>query len=247
MDTNKILDYRLYIQREEEFIRADLHAEFRQYNKIKSGDVEGVRERFKIARLTFFEGRGVLSKDPLRNIIYHLVASAAVISRLCIDGGMDMNTAYSLSDIYINKADEAESVDEVMDLIAEMQIDYATRMRAINQKNVVNLHVRRSIDFIYNNLNKALTVKELAEREKLNPSYFSRLFLSETGKTVGDFITEAKIKTAQNMLCHSEYSIFDISVSLGYSSQSAFTNVFKSKCSMTPKKYRDLNSGKFKK
>lgn len=45
MDTDKILDYRLYIQREEEFIRADLHAEFRQYNKIKSGDVEGGRGR----------------------------------------------------------------------------------------------------------------------------------------------------------------------------------------------------------
>ncbi|MBO7564935.1 MAG: helix-turn-helix transcriptional regulator [Clostridiales bacterium] len=99
----------------------------------------------------------------------------------------------------MSKADEAESVDEVMDLIAEMQIDYATRMRAINQKNVVNLHVRRAIDYIYNNLNKSLTVKELAEREKLNPSYFSRLFLSETGKTVGDFITEAKIKTAGSL------------------------------------------------
>ena len=56
----------------------------------------------------------------------------------------------------MSKADEAESVDEVMDLIAEMQIDYATRMRAINQKNVVNLHVRRAIDYIYNNLNKSL-------------------------------------------------------------------------------------------
>jgi AraC-type DNA-binding domain-containing proteins len=247
MDTDKILDYRLYIQREEDFVRADYHAEFRQYNKIKNGDVEGVRDRFKIARLTFFEGRGVLSNDPLRNIIYHLVASAAVISRLCIDGGMDMNTAYSLSDIYINKADEAETVEEVMDLIGDMQIDYATRMRAIHKTDVVNLHVRRAIDYIYNNLNKSLTVKELAEQEKLNPTYFSRLFVRETGTTIGDFITDAKIRTAQNMLCHSEYSIMDIAMSLGYSSQSAFTNVFKNSCNMTPKKYRDINNGKLKK
>ena len=55
MDTNSTLNYRLYVQRQDEFIRADYHAEFRQYNKIKNGDVEGVRERFKIARKNFFK------------------------------------------------------------------------------------------------------------------------------------------------------------------------------------------------
>ena len=250
MNTDKILDYRLYIQREEEFVRADYFAEFRQYNRIKTGDVEAVRERFKIVRPHFLngkDGRGTLSSDPVRNSIYHLVAAAAVISRICIDNGLDMNMSYTLSDIYINKADEAKTVEEVMELFAKMQIDYATRMRDLKKADVVNFHVRRAIDYIYNNLNKPVTVTELAHVENLDPVYFSRLFVSETGKKIGDFITEAKIQTAKNMLCHSEYSIFDISVSLGYSSQSAFTNVFKGKCSMTPKKYRDMNSGKFKK
>lgn len=247
MDTDKILDYRFYIQREEDFVRADHYAEFRQYNKIKNGDVDGVRERFKIARRNFLngrDGRGVLSKDPLRNSIYHLVASAAVISRLCINGGMDMNTAYTLSDIYINKADEAGSVEEVMDLIAEMQIDYASRMQSLQKQDVVSIHIRRAIDHIYDNLNRSITVAELAERENLNPDYFSRLFVNETGKKVGEFITEAKIRTAQNMLSHSEHSILDISGSLGYSSQSSFSTAFKKISGMSPKKYRDLNRGR---
>ena len=247
MDTDKILDHRFYIQREEDFVRADHYAEFRQYNKIKNGDVDGVRERFKIARQNFLngrDGRGVLSKDPLRNSIYHLVASAAVISRLCINGGMDMNTAYTLSDIYINKADEAGSVEEVMDLIAEMQIDYASRMQSLQKQDVVSIHIRRAIDHIYDNLNRSITVAELAERENLNPDYFSRLFVNETGKKVGEFITEAKIRTAQNMLSHSEHSILDISGSLGYSSQSAFSTAFKKISGMSPKKYRDLNRGR---
>ena len=247
MDTNKILDYRLYLQREEEFVRADYFAEFRQYNKIRNGDVDGVRERFKKVRPHYLngkDGRGTLSTDPLRNSIYHLVASAAVISRICIDGGMDMNTAYTLSDIYINKADEATKIDEVMDLIAEMQIDYATRMNELRKTDIASFHIRRTVDYIYNNLNKPLTVTELADLEGLNPEYFSRLFTSETGKKVGDFITEAKIKTAQNMLGHSEYSILDISMSLGYSSQSAFSTVFKKNTGMTPKKYRDYRNGK---
>lgn len=247
MNTDQILDYRLFIQREEEFVRADYIAEFNQYNKIKNGDVEGVADRFKIARKTFLDGkdgRGKLSSDPVRNAVYHLVSSAAVISRLCIDGGMDMNTAYTLSDIYINKADEATSIEQITDLIAQMQVDYATRMREIRKTDVISIHVRKAIDYIYNNLNRPLSVKELAEHVSLNPEYFSRLFASETGKKVNNFITDAKMKTAQNMLSYSSFGILEISMSLGFSSQSAFSTVFKNYCGMTPKKYRDLNSGK---
>ena len=116
METDSLLNYRLFIQRQEEFIRDDYHAEFRQYNRIKSGDVEGVRDRFRIARQKFQDNRGTLSDNPLRNMIYHLVVSAAVISRMCIDGGLDRDTAYTLSDIYIRKADMAKDPEEVLDL-----------------------------------------------------------------------------------------------------------------------------------
>ena len=241
MNTNSTLNYRLYIHRQEEFIRADYKAEFRQYNKIKNGDVEGVRERFKIARKNFQEGRGHLSDDPLRNVIYHLVVSAAVISRMCIDAGLDLDTAYTLSDIYIKRADEAKEVEEVMDLIADMQIDYATRMRELKKQNAISIHVRKSIDYIYDNLHRQVTVEELAARENLSTGYFSRLFQKETGMKVNQFINDAKIKTAENMLRYSDFSLLEIALSLGFSSQSAFSTSFKKLTGITPKKYRDDN------
>ncbi len=241
MDTNSTLNYRLYIQRQEEFIRADYHAEFRQYNRIKSGDVEGVRERFKIARIKFQEGRGTLSRNPLRNMIYHLVVSAAVISRMCIDGGMDLDTAYTLSDIYIRKADEAKKTEDVLDLLADMQIDFATRMRDLKKQNAISIHIRKSIEFIHDNLHRQITVNELAEREGLSTGYFSRLFQKEIGTSVNQFIKDTKIRTAENMLRYSTFSIVDISESLGFSSQSAFSAAFKKVTGMTPKSYRDKN------
>ena len=241
MQTDDVLNYRLYIQRQEEFIRHDYHTEFREYNRIKNGDVEGARERFKIARKKLLEGRGVLSENPLRNMVYHLVVSAAVISRMCIDGGLDLDTAYTLSDIYIRKADEAKDVEEVLDLIADMQIDYATRMKELKKKTAISIHVHRSIDYIYDNLHKPITVNELAERQGLSPGYFSRLFVKEMGMNVNQFINESKIKTAQNMLSYSDFSILDIALSLGYSSQSAFSASFKKITGISPKAYRDQN------
>ncbi len=239
MDTDSTLNYRLYLQKQEEFVRADYRSEFKQYNRIKSGDVDGVRERFKIARKKFEDGRGKLSEDPVRNMIYHLVTAVAVISRMCIDTGMDVDTAYTLGDIYISRADKAKSVEEVLDITAEMQIDYATRMKELRKIDAVSIHIRRSIDYILDNLQKNLTVSEIAEREGLSPAYFSRLFQKEVGVNVNKFINDSKIKTAQNMLRYSEYSILEISISLGFSSQSAFSSVFKKHTGMSPKVYRD--------
>lgn len=239
MDTNSTLNYRLFIQRQEEFIRDDYQNEFKQYFRIKNGEVEAARDRFAVARKKFTEGRGTLSDDPLRNLIYHLVVSAAVISRMCIDGGMDRDTAYTLSDIYIKRADEAKDTEEVLDLMAEMQIDYATRMREMKKHDTISKHIRKSIDYIYDNLNRPISVSELAEKQGLSTGYFSRLFVTETGMNVNQYINEVKIKTAQNMLKFSESSILDIAISLGFSSQSAFSSVFKKVTGMSPKVYRD--------
>ena len=106
--------------------------------------------------------------------------------------------------------------------------------------NSVSKHMRRSIDYIYDNLHRSITVKELAEREGLSTGYYSRLFLKEMGVNVNQFINDTKIRTAQNILKYSDFSILDISISLGYSSQSAFTSIFKKITGMTPKDYRNL-------
>ena len=58
---------------------------------------------------------------------------------------------------------------------------------------------------------------------------------------IKDYIIGAKINTAKNILRYSEFSILDISISLGYSSQSAFTAAFRKLTGMTPKKYRDIH------
>lgn len=240
MNTNRDLNYRLYIQKEEDFVRTDIHREYAFYAAIRDGDLKKVKSNFAESRKNFYGGKGILSDDPLRNTIYHLVVAAAMIARFCAEAGMGQNVAYTLSDIYIRRADLCRDPEEVIDLLGEMQLDFASRMRDIRKTNAISVHVRRSIDYIYENLNEPLTLEQLSVREKLNPSYFSRLFAKETGSSLKNFVISAKVRTVENMLKYSDFSISEIAVSLGYSSQSAMTAIFRRITGLTPKKYRDL-------
>lgn len=241
MDTNRDLNYRLFIQKESNFIRTDIHTEYERYATIRSGDVEKVRENFEKIKSNFDDGKGVLSDDPVRNTIYHLVVAGALIARFCVEAGMEQDVAYTLTDIYIRKADKCRSSAQVIDLLEEMQLDFAERMRDLRKADAISIHVRRTIDYIYNHLHELITLKELAEREKLNPSYLAKLFLKETGCTVKGYITQAKINTAKNMLKYSDFSLSDIALALGFCTQSAFTSVFRKNTGITPAKYRNIN------
>ncbi len=239
MNTGKELNYRLYVQKMSGFTRTPFSNEMARYIDIQQGNVEEVRARFENARINFSDGKGQLSDDPVRNIRYHFIVSVAVIARVCVAAGMGHDEAYTLGDIYIRKADLCNDQEELLDLFAEMRIDFAQRMHDMKKNNVISIHIRKCIDYIYDNLHEDLTVRTLSLVVGLDSSYLSKLFAKETGTTIKRFITRAKISTAENLLKYSEHSCSEISFALGFSSQSAFISVFKKENGMTPKQYRD--------
>lgn len=239
--TNRDLNYRLYTQKESGFIRTAFQSEFERYAVVSTGDVQGVKRNLAQIRKNFFEGKGELSDNPVRNVIYHFVVSVAMVSRVCVESGMNHDVAYTLSDIYIRRGDKTTSVEGVLDLLEEMQVDFAKRMRELKKEEVRSIHIRKSVDYIQEHLQEKLSVKEIAEQVGLSADYYAKLFYKEMGVSVKDYVAEAKISTAANMLIYSEHSYLDIALTLGYSSQSAFISVFKKYRGITPKEYRSLH------
>ena len=181
MDTSKELNYRMFIQREEGFTRSSLQSEFDRYDAIKNGDIEAVEASIRSRMNDYHAGKGRLSDNLLRNNIYHFVVAVGIIARVCIDAGLPHNESYTLSDIYIRKADRLRDPDAVIALLYEMQRDYTNRMAKLHRTKKGSLYVIRAIDYIYDHLDESLTMERLAEEVNLNPSYFSKLFSSETG------------------------------------------------------------------
>ena len=106
MKTDRELNYHLFVQNEEDFKRTEIRSEFARYDDIRNGDIEKVRDNIKEIKAHYYEGKGMLSESLLRNNQYHFAIGVGIIARVCIDGGMKHNIAYTLSDIYIRRCDK---------------------------------------------------------------------------------------------------------------------------------------------
>ncbi|MDP4180515.1 MAG: AraC family transcriptional regulator [Bacillota bacterium] len=239
MDIKKEWSYKEFLMRENNIKHAPYNPEFAFYAAVKSGDVKKVTNFCK-GDFTDKKGLGKLSDDPLRNVIYHFIITVALVARYCIEGGMEHEVAYSLSDFYIQKSDKCTTLDQISQLHSIMTIDYTKRMNALKKDKIYSKPIVQCIDYIYDNLNVRITVAILADCVKLNPSYLSCLFKKETGISISMYIQNRKIETAMNMLKYSNYPTSHISSILAFPTQSYFIEVFKKQVGVTPKKYREL-------
>lgn len=237
-DKGKVAIIEKYLSRETTAVKHQDEMSF--YSLVKLGRVNEIRKI--LDKNPFGENREkMLSENPLQSIKYHLVVTAAMLARFCIEGGMDCNCAYEISDIYIRKADKATSEADVVKINDDMCMDYVRQMDRLRKDSVYSKPIVKSIDFICSHLHCRITAAEIAQAVRLNESYFSRLFKKEVGVSVSRYILMRKIETAQNLLKNSDYSCSEISELLSFSSQSHFISRFREECGMTPLAYRNLH------
>ncbi|MGN0350721.1 MAG: helix-turn-helix domain-containing protein [Roseburia sp.] len=242
---NKLL-YREFLNRENHVVRAPYQIELDFYTSVKMGELEKVKKLCP-DDLSTKEGLGILSDDPLQSLKYHVVIGISMITRYCIDGGMDYHAAYTLSDYYIQIADKCTSINELSSLHKTMCLDYAAKMKDLRSTlHPYSKHVSTCIDYIYDNLHTRITLESLAAHVGLSTAHLSRLFKQETSMSVSKYIQCQKIAVAKRMLEHSDYSISSIAETLAFSSQSHFSNVFFKYTKETPLQYRNIHTREFK-
>lgn len=236
MGINKELSHREFIQRETGETHSPYEKELEFYSAVAAGNIERVRKLYTPLAV---EGYGKLSKDPVRNMKYHLTITIALIARFCIEKGLPTETSYTISDIFINRLDESTTQEQLAEIHRDVFIEYAKRMQKVNSGNAYSKHVLLCLDMIYDNIYNGIRVQEIADKLGLTPQYLSKLFKQEVGVTISEYIMSRRIQAAENMLKFSEYTPLDIGNYLNFSSHSHFIACFRKHTGMTPKQYRE--------
>lgn len=234
----KELDEQLFLQRENNQFHPDYNDEYSVYNMVITGNVEKLsNHKFNLDS----EDKGKLSEDPVRNLRYHFITAIAVITRMCIEHGMDKEIAFSMSDIYIRRSDSCNTKEAILKIHREAILDFAGTMKRELKKSLYSKRIVEACEFINTHLNDKLSVEMISESINITPNYLSSLFKKETGISISEYIRNAKIKEAERMLRFTDYSEADISEFLGFSSCSHFISNFRKLVGCTPGKYKKLN------
>ncbi|WP_270567227.1 helix-turn-helix transcriptional regulator [Clostridium beijerinckii] len=98
--------------------------------------------------------------------------------------------------------------------------------------------IKKSIEYIENNLNKKIQLKELADKAFLSKYHFHRVFHSVVGEPVAEYIRKKRLEEAANELLTTENKIIDIALKYQFSNQESFTRAFKKLYGIPPKEFR---------
>ena len=230
----------LFYERESDAHHTSYDWEKLFFNCIREGDVVLLD---RIIQKTGESGLhvGKLSRDELRQAQYLSVAFITLATRTAIEAGMQEADAYNKSDLFIQKIDKVTSAKEIIDLTLRSMYEWTEAVHRIKFQGNYSAPIRSCVDYIYKNLHSKISLETLAKTACLSAPYLCKLFKSEVGINISDYILKQRIDSAKNMLKYSKISEKDIGNTLNFSSQSYFINCFKQETGITPRQYRRQN------
>ena len=183
--------------------------------------------------------RARLSDNPLQSLQFSLCCGCTIFTRTSIRAGVDAETAFNLSDLFIRRIGKAHTSRQLMELENTMLMGFIDLIEhTAAAKTAGNPTVRQIVQYIQNNINHRITLADISREVGLHPVYVSSLFTEKMGVSVTEFIDLSRVRVIESFLAESDMKLLDIAELFSVSSAAHFSTFFKRHTGMTPREYR---------
>lgn len=133
---------------------------------------------------------------------------------------------------------ELETLEEMAEMIRHTLEAFAhKRSEKDDEKlSVLVRTIKEIIDHHYSDLD--LSLQKIASMVKLSSSYVGKIFNHAESMSVAEYINQVRLNRTLQLLEQKNYSVHEIMAKVGFSSDSNFYKLFKSRFGTTPKEYR---------
>lgn len=138
----------------------------------------------------------------------------------------------------IQKVHHSRSSSETTQIQLNMILALTRAVAESKSLNNYSLLIRNLVIYIDSNYSKEISLSGIAKASHVSKEHLSRLFKKETGVTITEYIVNARLKKASELLRTTTLSIAEISALVGYQDNNYFVKVFKKYYKMTPSQYR---------
>jgi AraC family transcriptional regulator len=112
----------------------------------------------------------------------------------------------------------------------------------VYQGGLAPWQTRRTTELLHEHLDGELRLSTLASACGLSVSHFARSFKVSFGTPVHRYLISQRLETAKDLLLHSNKSLSDIALQVGFSDQAAFSRTFSALVGITPGRWRRENT-----
>ncbi len=102
--------------------------------------------------------------------------------------------------------------------------------------------IRKTLDYINENISQKLSLQQLSDIAGLSPNYFHKIFTEVMQTTPNEYITTARLNKAKDLLLRTNLQIYNIADQCGFNNVSYFSFLFKKTFLLTPLDFRSRNS-----
>lgn len=188
-------------------------------------DISGEKGRVHVRQIQY----------ALMRLLSSLVATT---DRMNIDLSTLTGEKNNLYGTLLHKDDLHEAVQWLRGLISTMASGFGSAFR---EKN--NRYVEQAMAIICKELDKPLSLVQIADRLRLSPSYLSRIFKENSGQSFSDYLTQVRMERGKELLLGTDLKIKEIGEQVGYLKSDYFIKLFRECIGMTPGEYRKARSG----
>lgn len=130
-------------------------------------------------------------------------------------------------------------MEDSINVITNNHYDTNSNIELLSHKGKNIFCIEEVKQYIIQNIDENITVKEICKALNLSESHFIRTFKDKTTITPYSYIQNEKVKKAKELLLK-EFEISEVAFMLGFSDQSHLNRVFKKYTYLTPHKYKTL-------
>lgn len=94
------------------------------------------------------------------------------------------------------------------------------------------------LKYIKRNHAQKIDLEDVCKHFGYSRSYISHVFKKRAGQSFREYLTELRLEDAKSLLHHSNLTVTEIALSVGFSDSAYFSNVFKTKVGISPSAYR---------
>jgi len=98
--------------------------------------------------------------------------------------------------------------------------------------------LRRVVDFMHENIQRPVTLEDLADCCGLSVSHFSRLFRISMRTSPHQYMLRLRVEHCKELLRDPNLSILEVALAAGFQSQQHFATVFRRLTGVSPSVYR---------